>query len=86
MVQGVSCYPLLPTGSLLERPGSLKRPKPLSGSLLGLFLFEKKSCILKSFLPFKRMFFKASASGPMLSIGQNVCLSVCPSVRPCVHF
>ena len=43
-------YPLLPTGSLLGRPGSLKRPKPLLGSLLGLFLFEKspfsaKSCI-----------------------------------------
>ena len=36
----VSCYTfcladvaLLPTGSLLGRPGSLKRPKPLLGSL-----------------------------------------------------
>ena len=67
-VSGVACHfssipkPLLPTGSLLGGPGSLKRPKPLFGSLLGHFLFIKslfsaKSCngslFCKVFLPFK---------------------------------
>ena len=56
---------LLPIGSLLGRPGSLKRPKPLFGSLLGLFLFSKSpfsakisngSLFLGTFYPFKRIF------------------------------
>ena len=45
----------LATGSILGRPGSFKRPKPLCGSLLGLF-FILKVFFLVDFLLFKLLF------------------------------